>query len=136
MRPLSLAIKLNILIAATFATIFAFNIATLANRVHAGFQMEMKSNLKLAQELAKMEIVNGRDPMTLLRQVFGDPEYRRRVDLRVIWSGSASRPPIETLTLLDKNLENSAMVLRAHFPSAAGPTYSRHGARDDEVWRY
>ncbi|MFZ3181037.1 MAG: histidine kinase [Methylocystis silviterrae] len=105
MRPLSLAIKLNILIAATFATIFAFNIATLANRVHAGFQMEMKSNLKLAQELAKMEIVNGRDPMTLLRQVFGDPEYRRRVDLRVIWSGSASRPPIETLTLLDKNLE-------------------------------
>lgn len=103
MPPLSLAAKFNLLIAATFSTIFVFNVVTLANRVHEGFQAEMEGNLKLARELAEMEIVNGRDPVARLRQVFENPEYRQRVELKIYWSGSPSRQAIE-MQAADKTL--------------------------------
>ncbi|QGM96710.1 histidine kinase [Methylocystis parvus] len=104
MRPLSLATKFNLLIAAAFSTIFVFNIVTIANRVHAGFDAELKSNFKLAKELAIMETVAGRDPVVRLRQVFENPDYRQRVDIRVIWSGPPGREAMEAAPAAEETL--------------------------------
>lgn len=106
MRPLSLATKFNLLIAAAFSSIFVFNIVTIADRVHAGFEAELKSNFKLAKELAVMETVQGRDPIGRLRQVFEDPAYRPRVEIKVLWSGPPGRELVETPPPPEKKLES------------------------------
>jgi len=96
MWRLSLVARFNLLMGATFLALLVLNVVTLTERVHSDFESEVRADLKLARELAVMETVRGGDPVARLRQVFDDPDYRRRVDVRTIWSappGREAEPP-------------------------------------------